>query len=80
MDVTKTIKLQFDKNQEIILGHVGYLKCLQVYETVYIDYDLENSEISTLTITMVVKPMSEREKRMALFKTGKGNNNQPTTK
>jgi hypothetical protein len=79
-EVSKTTKLLFSENVEVILNRIGELNGLQIYESEWCSYDFVKSEMSILTVKISFKAMTEKEKKVALFKTGKGKMNESTSK
>ncbi len=60
-EVSKTTKLLFSENAEVILNRIGELNGLQIYESEWCSYDFVKSEISILTFKISLKLMTEKD-------------------
>ena len=65
MNAAKEHAILFNKDQEVILNYVGMIENEIVYSHSVYFYDLESNEKSTLTLTINVSELTERDKRIA---------------
>jgi hypothetical protein len=60
-DNLKALTIKFDEKTDVVLNIVEDKKDTVIYRTVKHEYDLKTKEKSTLTITLEVSPLTEKE-------------------